>query len=1358
MLNFNTNLSAFIAQRSFENSTNILNQAIERMSTGLKINGAKDNAANYAITEQMTTQISSLDVAEDNAASGLDLVTTANEQLDIINDRFTRLRDLAIQAENKTYGEESLKAINAECNALVDEIKRIYKNAEYNGIKIYGSEMFETIPTGGTQVQTFGADPQPATSTTTADVNTTLEELGIDYSDFQIYNSSGEIIESYDTEKKDTLGDIFAVLNNYGFTSSITDGVVSISSTNGRYVDGDLMNKLGITLSSEDFISSTEQSSTAKVYYTTTQTATEASTLADLGVLTSGTDTVQVKNKYGDNVTSINVNSNTTLGGLFNSLGNYGIQGSIDEGIISLASSDGNYVVTNGVIASLGIGTAQSSSLVTTGTTQTSADVVTYESVTVTGGEVTTIQEERTTTVWTTTTTSETHTNTIWTTETTTEEQTVTIWTTTTTSSTVTETIWTTTTSSETQTNTVTITGTQSTTKTGTLYVEDTSAANPSYTDEEVTAMTSIQSVSSFTSGQKYKIETAADLAYLATRVNAGASHSGAIFVLANDIDLSGYSNWTPIGTSSNSFIGIFDGNGHVIENLTINNDDGYNVGLFGVTYSGSEIKNLGLENVNIRSIYAEEVGALVGWSKSRITNCYAQGSITASTQVGGLVGVNHDGGFIKDCYALCTVVVDNACAGGLVGANWSDIINCYAKGDSYATYCNAGGLVACHYEGNITNSYATGNVEAYGDAGGLVGRVASSTTITNSYSTGNVEASDEDEPYGGFIGLAEGDFYFVNCAAVQDDSNATVMTIEQINATYTPESMGFTEANGWSVVNDTPILSWQNSSTTITRDTTLTDIGFSIGEILTLDWSGEIGNGTMTLTEVTSTTSIGNIIDQFNSGMGFYWGNLEGEDNLMSASLVNGVITFITPIGVAFDTTQGLFTKFGSLTTTNTVHTDQVVETNTIKTTTTTSTTQTNTIWETTSTSTTETQTVNVTTSTSTTETETISVTTTSSTTQTEMVDVLVTANASYTTTNISMTADTTFSMLGLTSRAYITVMNDSTRTIITVKTADTVSSIITKLNNAGATTTLADGKLTITPNSKSIYISGMSDNLLDKLAFEGDFYQTSLGVDMTDSNTMVYDGAITIRQNTTLSEIGVTSGVLTVQKDGSNYATISVSENQSVNEFVNELKSLGFNAKCSNGKIEINSDGDMKIVDSDANSSNALSVFALRDVQQTVDSTYSNNDSSQLFMLSELVNTVWQATGSIKLQIGSGTDENSQLEINTGFTMRDLDKLTSIGKNTVNKINYIEEIDSILSEVSSKQTELGAFTNRLESALEEINIRYDNLVSARSTLRDADIAEESAIFVQQQILQQASATLLSVANMSPQLALQLL
>ena len=1308
MLNFNTNLSAYIAQRSLENSTNILNKAIERMSTGLKINGAKDNAANYAITEQMTTQISSLDVAEDNAASGLDLVTTANEQLDIINNRFTRLRDLAIQAENKTYGEESLKAINAECNALVDEIKRIYKNAEYNGIKIYGSEMFETIPTGGTQA--LGADPQPVTSTTTADANTTLEELGIDYSEFQIYNSSGEIIESYDTEKKDTLGDIFAVLNNYGFTSSITDGVVSISSTNGRYVDGDLMNKLGITLSSEDFITSTEQSSTAKVYYTTTQTATEVSTLADLGVLTSGTDTVQVKNKYGDNVASIEVNSNTTLGGLFNSLGNYGIQGSIDEGIISLASSDGNYVQSTGIIASLGIGTAQSSSLVTTGTTQTSADVVTYESVTVTGGEVTTIQEERTTTIWTTTTTSETHTNTIWTTETTSEVRTETVWTTTTTSSTVTETIWTTTTTSETQTNTVTVTGTQSTTKTGTLYVEKT---NPSYTDAEVAAMTPISSVSSFTSGQKYSISTVAELQKLATLTNSGKDTSGAIFVLANDIDLSSVSSWTAIGTFNAAFTGTFDGNGHVISNLKITGTKDY-IGLFGVIGGGTTIQNIGLENINIKGDSC--IGALIG---------YVRGSSNNSN------GIN-----INNVYATGSINATGNMLGGLIG--------------NYTPYYSTGSGVVqnCYVDVDVTTTHA----DTIDTVGGFIGNYeAEQLSFINCYSTGSV--IDNSTTFAcGFAGRNGFGATFVNCASSQADSNSTINQIS--NTTTFWENLNYTEASGWKIVNNKPILAWQSEANVATLDTKLTDLGFMIGTYyLYTGYVNSRGRGISPL----STTTLGDLIDSINA-VSEEWGDSTSSYN---ATLNNGVLTVTSAKGFEINNqnlSTSIFSVLGVDSHTSTTHTANVTQTTTVYTTTTSSSTQTETIWQTTTSSTTETETVLVTTSSSTTETETISVTTTSSTTQTEMVDVLVTANATYTTSNISMTADTTFSTLGLTSRAYITVMNDSTRTIITVKTADTVSSLITKLNNAGATTTLADGKLTITPSSKSIYISGMSDNLLDKLAFEGDFYQTSLGVDMTDSNAMIYDGATTIRQNTTLSEIGVTSGVLTVQKDGANYATISVSENQSINEFVNELKSLGFNAKCSNGKIEINSEGDMKIVDNDANASNALSVLALRNVQQTVDSTYSNNDSSQLYMLSEIVNTVWQATGAIKLQIGSGVDENSQLEINTGFTMRDLDKLTSIGKNTVNKINYIEEIDLILSEVSSKQTELGAFTNRLESALEEINIRYDNLVSARSTLRDADIAEESAIYIQQQILQQASATLLSVANMNPQLALQLL
>ena len=140
MLTINTNLSSLIAQGSMKQSTNKLNQAIERMTTGFKINHAKDNAANYSIATNMTTKIGAYNVAEDNAAMGLDLISTAEGTLSQIEDKLQRLRALAEQASNGTYGEQSLNAINAEANALVDEINRLYSTAEYNSIKLFDQE------------------------------------------------------------------------------------------------------------------------------------------------------------------------------------------------------------------------------------------------------------------------------------------------------------------------------------------------------------------------------------------------------------------------------------------------------------------------------------------------------------------------------------------------------------------------------------------------------------------------------------------------------------------------------------------------------------------------------------------------------------------------------------------------------------------------------------------------------------------------------------------------------------------------------------------------------------------------------------------------------------------------------------------------------------------------------------------------------------------------------------------------------------------------------------------------------------------------------------------------------------------
>ena len=140
MLSINTNLSSLIAQRSMKQSTHSLNTAIERMTTGFKINHSKDNAANYSICTNMDTKIGALQVAEDNCAMGLDVLATANGTLDQISDKLQRLRNLAVQASNGTYGPSSIRAMSAEVNALIDEIERIYNSSEYGGVKYFGTK------------------------------------------------------------------------------------------------------------------------------------------------------------------------------------------------------------------------------------------------------------------------------------------------------------------------------------------------------------------------------------------------------------------------------------------------------------------------------------------------------------------------------------------------------------------------------------------------------------------------------------------------------------------------------------------------------------------------------------------------------------------------------------------------------------------------------------------------------------------------------------------------------------------------------------------------------------------------------------------------------------------------------------------------------------------------------------------------------------------------------------------------------------------------------------------------------------------------------------------------------------------
>ena len=140
MIGINTNLGSLIVQSNLKKSTNALNTAIERMTTGFKINRAKDNAANYSISTNMSSKISAYQVAEDNALMGLDMLNTAESTLDSVITHLQRIRELAEQSANGTYDMRFREAIQREVSERSNEIERLITSAQFNGRKLFESQ------------------------------------------------------------------------------------------------------------------------------------------------------------------------------------------------------------------------------------------------------------------------------------------------------------------------------------------------------------------------------------------------------------------------------------------------------------------------------------------------------------------------------------------------------------------------------------------------------------------------------------------------------------------------------------------------------------------------------------------------------------------------------------------------------------------------------------------------------------------------------------------------------------------------------------------------------------------------------------------------------------------------------------------------------------------------------------------------------------------------------------------------------------------------------------------------------------------------------------------------------------------
>ena len=271
-------------------------------------------------------------------------------------------------------------------------------------------------------------------------------------------------------------------------------------------------------------------------------------------------------------------------------------------------------------------------------------------------------------------------------------------------------------------------------------------------------------------SGDPWQIYTPAHLEALADFVNAGngSATSGVYYKMMNNINLSNYSNWEPIGNNnpddvSRRFQGHFDGNNYAVQNLTINRPSEDFIGLFGYVDgypNPASIKNLGMEDCDI--VGQSRTGSLVGHSAlSPISNCYATGIVSGVQYTGGLVGSSSS--YIDESYTSVTVNATGSNTGGIAGTTSSAILNCYA----------------------------TGNV----NGGAIVGGVLGSTTgtgmnagIVNCYATGNVSATSYY--VGGVVGTLSAYSQVIDCVAANDSVTTTHTSTDNINRVYGNESL----------------------------------------------------------------------------------------------------------------------------------------------------------------------------------------------------------------------------------------------------------------------------------------------------------------------------------------------------------------------------------------------------------------------------------------------------------------------------------------------------------------------------------------------------------------------------------------
>ena len=1261
-LTINTNIGSMILLNHLGVATQGLNDAIESMTSGYKVNHAKDNAANFGIVTNMTTRINSLQIREDNASLGLELVSTASSGIESITNHLQKIRSLAMSTVNGTYGNTSLTALQQELKSRLDEIQRTTDSLTFENRKIF--EKQEPITKSAKTARAPRANTQTITSV--ADKDTTFEQLGITDLSLDLYNSSGAKVNSFTLDCDDKIDKLLTVLNSFGFNATISSGVISISSPNGNYIKGGLADALGITTTTKTLITNTTSSSNNKISYTTTTFADKTTSFAEAGLNIAG-KTLQIKSKTDNSeLGTITVDNNSeTFHDLFDALSNYGIGASIKDGKITISSPD--KYITGDVASILGITTSYTNTTITTGQSTTSSNPIQY---TITSNATSSntladlgiadsslvIENNTGTALKTINVTSTTSLGDLF------------------------QTLATNSVTASITDGVISVSGdniisgalanalgvgkvvTEEGLKTttgidytsGKVYVtittnfydnelvsslsmpeKDTLLKTVDYID--ASACENVSDVKDFMEGATYKITSTSDLLLLAKYVNSGNSGKGSSFVLMNDIDLSSVVTWNPIGAFySSPFEGSFFGNGHVISNLNakISSNSQYK-GLFGYCFY-SNFRDLIIKNVNLKCNEAQSysscsgIGILAAIANS-VDNISVSGSINVSKKICDYVG-----GVASNCKNI------NA-------ANVNVDIICEDKNPYSVMY---GGILSYSSSTQISNCYVSGKIiDGNGNFIGsaiLGSRFSKNDKIFNNFS--KMYANDFINLDNSFDSPPCGQIYsnkFMNC---KNNLDKNVFSLSEY---WRLSDIGIEEPQTIIIY-----VSTLKSQKTITVN--LTDTIFEMCQ----DLKQKEG------IKLNCTSYGGWSIEP--SGTGSYL--IDVSDDLRN------ILQLEAGEGKTYKINKWSLDKYAN------------------------------------------------------------------------------SSSNTLTGKNLqNLTASSKLSDIGIVSDKTITVSQNGKLKTVTVKSTDTVDNLTAKLSNVGITATLANGKLTFSGSNNS-FIKDMSSELATAFGVsvgKGNTYGETTQTSYTNNqsnNTYKSTSTQVLTTSSMLNQLkNVTSGAIRVRSSSGALGTINVSGTNTIQEFFNKIKNYGITGSITDGKVTLASNGD-SYLESISGGSNLLSVLGMGAVNQTKSAVTEHSPSQKLIYEKSLDDWTMYDVDIAIGGISNDADYKIGLNLNFGVNYA-LDITTKSGAEKA-----LSEVDRMLQYLQRSQSDIGSTQNRLLSVLDEISVQYENLVSSRSTLRDADIAKVSSKYLRNQIMQQAATTLLSVANQNPSIALGLI